>query len=190
MKKMTKSKISNVTKRFKVIGLTLVLSLLFGMPVMATEEADTVFVTKGNVVEGEEITLDSSSNLSEIMKNIPSDDGIATGKEGVMPLASGIYGYSAGHITSTVYSFRISATGSGTSRGGLSIKTHGFSSNQTEIEVTLRRPDNSVARTVILTGNTMVEDLSFSNAPAGNYTVVVTVAGSPGGYVSAWVFSM
>lgn len=171
-----KTKKNNSRRIKKLVVLTMALSLLFSMPVMAAEKTDVV---KAETNSKQVVLADTLSNIADTAKTTA-----------VTPRASGIYGYAAGYIGSSTGSFTVNATGTGTSTGGLSIKTHGFSSSSVQVEVTLRRPDGSAAKTVILTGNTMKEDISFSNAPSGTYTVSVAIHGTPGGYVSTWVFSM
>ena len=174
--KKTIKKMSNSLLCLAVIASTLICT---STSVMAAEANNVT-----PIVEGDRGNF-ANDPVNE--RDIPSGYEFINGETA---RASGIYGYAAGHLTSSYMNFKVNAPGTGTSRGGISIKTHGFSSNSARIEVTLKRPDGSVAKTYILTGNMMVENLSFSNAPAGEYTVAAAISGTPGGYVSVWVFSM
>ncbi len=107
----------------------------------------------------------------------------------IVGLASGIYGYAASYTNSITGSFYINATGSSTSRGGLTIESYSFPSSSVQISITLYRPDGTKALTTLLTGNQKQESLSFSNAPAGQYKVVYTILGTSKGWLGGWVFS-
>lgn len=102
--------------------------------------------------------------------------------------SSGIYGYAASYTNSSIGSFYIDATGSSSSPGGFTIESYSFSSSTVKIAITLYRPDGSQAKTVTLTGNQKVENLTFSNAPAGRYRVDYSVLGSAKGWLGAWVY--
>ena len=173
--KKTIKKMSNSLLCLAVIASTLICT---STSVMAAEANNVTPIVEGD--------RGNFANDPMNKRNIPSGYEVINEETA---RASGIYGYAAGHITSSGSSFIINATGTGTSRGAMSIKTHGFSSNSVTVQVTLKRPNGTVAKTYVLTGNTMVEDIPFDNAPAGQYTAVVTVIGNPGGYVSVWVFS-
>lgn len=103
--------------------------------------------------------------------------------------SSGIYGYAASYTSSTIGSFYINATGSSTSKGGLTIESYSFPSNDVQVAITLYRPDGTKALNTLLTGNQKIESISFSNAPAGQYKVVYNVFGTIKGWLGGWVFS-
>lgn len=173
--KKTIKKMSNSLLCLAVIASTLICT---STSVMAAEANNVT-----PIVEGDRGNF-ANDPVNE--RDIPSGYEVINGETA---RASGIYGYAAGHITSASVSFKVNATGTGTSKGAFSIKTHGFSSNSATITVTLRRPDGTKAQSITVKGNTMVENISFNTAPAGSYTVVVSVIGVADGYVSTWVYS-
>lgn len=103
-------------------------------------------------------------------------------------VAHSIYGYAASYTNSSMSSFYVNATGSSSGSGGFTVESYSFSSSNVKIAITLCRPDGSEARTVTLTGNQKIENLTFSNAPAGRYRVDYHVYGSAKGWIGAWVY--
>lgn len=172
---MKKTKMRNLLLSLAIIASTLICT---STPVMAAE-ANSVMP----IVEGDRGNF-TSDPVNE--RDIPSGDEVIYGETA---RASGIYGYAAGYTNSMSGSFTINATGTGTSKGGFTIESYSFPSNSVSIEITLKRPNGTVAVNRVLTGNQKVENLSFDNAPAGTYTVVYRVAGAPRGWLGGWVYS-
>ena len=172
---MKKTKMRNLLLSLAIIASTLICT---STPVMAAE-ANSVMP----IVEGDRGNF---ANDPMNKRNIPSGYEVIYGETA---RASGIYGYAAGYTNSTTGSFTINATGSGTSKGGFTIESYSFSSSDVTIGITLKRPDGTVAKTVTLHGNQKIENLSFSNAPAGTYTVVYWISGTSRGWLGGWVYS-
>lgn len=105
----------------------------------------------------------------------------------IMPYAN-LYGYAAGYTDSIMGSFYIDVSGSFSSRGGFTIESYSFGSSSVQIGITLYRPDGTKALDTILTGNQKIENLSFSNAPAGTYRVDYHVYGVQKGWLGGWIF--
>ena len=173
--KKTIKKMSNSLLCLAVIASTLICT---STSVMAAEANNVT-----PIVEGDRGNF-ANDPVNE--RNIPSGYEVINEETA---RASGIYGYAAGYTNSASGSFTINATGSGTSRGGFTIESYSFSSNDVTIGITLKRPDGTVALSTTLTGNQKIENLSFSNAPAGTYTVVYRVAGTARGWLGGWVYS-
>lgn len=161
MKKMKNVKRSN---RLIALLLALVLSLSMGT---------TVFAAEPNVAPEEAMVEKEAVGLAQ---------------NAAMASARSIYGYAASYTNSSMGSFYVNATGSSSGSGGFTIESYSFSSSTVKIAITLCRPDGSEAKTVTLTGNQKVENLSFSNAPAGRYRVDYYVFGSAKGWLGAWVY--
>ena len=105
--------------------------------------------------------------------------------DGIMPL--GIGGYAAKYTNPMRGSFTVTASGNGNGNGTFQITTHEFSTSPT-ITAVLYRPDGSYAAQIYIDGNG-TKQANFSNAVPGTYEVVYAVAGSYGGWISAWVSS-
>ena len=98
-----------------------------------------------------------------------------------------IYGYAAKYTNPLKGSFTVTSSGSGNSTGSFQITTHDFPSAPT-INAVLYRPDGSYAGQIYIDGNG-TKSIRFSNAVAGTYTIVYSVLGVDGGWISAWVSS-
>ena len=176
-----KKRLTNLLLSFALIASTIICT---STPVMAAEANRVTPIVEGD--RGNFANSEQSNADKQTVKEV-----VQTSNEILSQLQarSGIYGYAAGYISSSTVSFKVNATGSGTSSGGISVKTHGFSNNDIQIAVTVRRPDNTVAKIIMLKGNTMLENISFTNAPAGQYTVSAEAYGVSSGHVSVWIYS-
>ena len=152
------------TKRFLAVLLTLVMFASMNLTVFAAETSQPA--------------LTEDTTAVNVASQANEDDGI-------MPY--GIGGYAAKYTDSMKGSFTVNANGSGNGSGTFQITTHEFSTTPA-ITAVLYRPDGSYATQIYINGNG-TKKATFSNAVPGTYEVVYAVAGTHGGWISAWVSS-
>ena len=157
--------------------LTLLVTTSLLMSSMTVAAAETS--TAETFVCDTEVAQQSSDKVFE--------ESTLSNDSGVMPYAN-LYGYAASYTDSVMGSFYIDVSGSSASRGGFTIESYSFSSSSVKIGITLYRPNGTKALDVILTGNQKIENLSFSNAPAGTYRVDYHVYGAARGWLGGWVY--
>lgn len=199
MRKLTKRIKRQIGRRLLVATLSTAMLLGSSMTVFAaepqnTEPIDVAMVSPTDEAVTEMVDINGAKVNSKVADQVAGlvesaeasamaedPNAAAVSAETVAELADvyatprSVSGFGYTDTVGTINTFYVPVSGSYSSSAHITIKTEHASTSTTESYFSIFRPDGTAIKTdVKLTGNNE-KQFSFSNAPTGNYKVIVTV---------------